>query len=142
MKVRIRRIDKTLPLPEYHTQGAVAFDLCAREATTILPKQIGFIPLNVALEPPEGFLVLLAPRSSTPKRGIMFANSIGIIDRDYSGNNDEYRAFVYNYTDDTVTIARGERIAQALFIRFERAEWQEVDDLGALDRGGFGTTGR
>ncbi len=141
MKIRIRRIDKTLPLPEYKTSGAVAFDLPARESTTILPKTTAFIPLNIAIKYPEGFFVLLAPRSSTPKRGIFFANSVGIMDHDYSGNNDEYKAFVYNYTDASVTIERGERIAQAVFVSCERVEIEEVDDLDSPDRGGFGTTG-
>ena len=141
MKVRIRRIDRTLPLPAYKTAGAVALDLCCREDVTIEPKGTGFLPLNVAIDHPEGHFVLLAPRSSTPKRGIMFANSIGIVDKDFSGNNDEYRAFVFNYTDSPVTIARGERIAQAVFLSYHRVEWEEVDDLGNKDRGGFGTTG-
>ena len=142
MKVRIRRIDKTLPLPEYHTRGAVAFDLCAREAVAIEPRSLGFIPLNVAIQIPEGHMILLAPRSSTPKRGIFFANSVGIIDRDYCGNNDEYKAFVYNYTNERVTIERGERIAQCIVLRVDTVELEEVDDLGAPDRGGFGTTGK
>ena len=87
-------------------------------------------------------MILLAPRSSTPKRGIFFANSVGIIDRDYCGNNDEYKAFVYNYTNERVTIERGERIAQCIVLRVDTVELEEVDDLGAPDRGGFGTTGK
>lgn len=142
MKIRIRRIDKTLPLPEYHSKGAAAFDFYCRETVSISPKSLAMIPLNVAIEPPEGHMVLLAPRSSTPKRGLMFANSIGIMDRDYAGNNDEYKAFVYNYTDELVTIERGERIAQGIVLRADRIEWDEVDDLENEDRGGFGTTGK
>jgi len=142
MKVRIRRIDKTLPLPEYHSKGAAGFDFYCRETIVVEPKSLAMIPLNVALEPPEGHMILLAPRSSTPKRGIFFANSVGIMDRDYCGNNDEYKAFVYNYTDAPVTIERGDRIAQGIVLRADRIEWEEVEDLGAPDRGGFGTTGQ
>lgn len=142
MKVRIRRIDKTLPLPEYHSKGAVGFDFYCRETVVVEPKSLAMIPLNVALEPPEGHMILLAPRSSTPKRGLFFANSVGIMDRDYCGNNDEYKAFVYNYTDAPVTVERGDRIAQGIVLRADRIEWDEVEDLGAPDRGGFGTTGQ
>ncbi len=141
MKVRIRRIDKTLPLPEYHTEGAAGFDFYCRETVLVEPKSLAKIPLNVALEPPEGHMLLLASRSSTPKRGIMLANGIGIGDRDFSGNNDEYMALVYNYTDAPVAIERGERIAQGIFLRCDRIEWEEVEDLARPDRGGFGSTG-
>ena len=141
MKIRIRRIDKTLPLPVYHTGGAVAFDLSARETVVVESRSLGFIPLNVAIQVPEGHMILLAPRSSTPKRGIFFANSVGIMDRDYCGNNDEYKALVYNYTDLPVTIERGERIAQGIVLKTDAVEFEEVDDLGTPDRGGFGTTG-
>lgn len=141
MKVRIRRIDPTLPLPEYKTNGAVAFDLPVRETVTIPSKSTAFIPLNVAISHPDDLFVLLAPRSSTPKRGIFFANSVGIVDKDFSGNNDEYRAFVYNYTDAPITIERGERIAQAVFVSYKKVEFDEVDDLGHDDRSGFGSTG-
>ncbi len=141
MKVRIKRIDKTLPLPEYKTSGAVAFDLHARVQTTIAPKQVAYVPLNVAIEPPEGFMLLLAPRSSLHKRGIMMANSVGIGDRDFAGNADEYHAALYNFTEAPITIERGERILQGMFKAYEKAEWHEVDDLENKSRGGFGTTG-
>jgi dUTP pyrophosphatase len=142
MKVRIRRIDKSLPLPEYHTNGAAAFDFYCRETVTVQPQQIAYIPLNVALEPPVGHMLLLASRSGTPKRGIMMANGIGIGDRDFSGNSDEYKAMVFNYTNAPVIVERGDRILQGVFLRCDRIEWEEVDDLGAPDRGGFGTTGK
>jgi dUTP pyrophosphatase len=141
MKVKIRRLDKELPLPEYHTGGAIAFDLYSRLTVSIPSHELSFIPLNVAIQIPEGYMILLAPRSSTPKKGIIFANSVGLMDRDYSGNNDEYKAFVYNYTNSSVTIKRGERIAQGIVLKSDIVEWEEVDDLGSPDRGGFGTTG-
>ena len=142
MKVRVRRIDKSLPLPEYKTAGAVAFDLSARAAMTIAPKTIAYVPLNIALEPPEGQMLMLAARSSLHKKGVMMANGVGIGDRDFSGNNDEYHAALYNFSDTPVSIERGERILQGVFKPYEKAEWEEVDDLENADRGGFGTTGR
>ncbi len=140
-KVRIRRIDKTLPLPEYKTAGAVAFDLSARVATTILPRGIAYVPLNVALEPPDGHMVLLAARSSLHKKGLMLANGVGIMDKDFSGNGDEYHAALYNFTDKPVSVERGERVVQGIFKPYEKAEWEEVEDLDNQTRGGFGTTG-
>lgn len=141
MKVRIHRFDTSLPLPKYHSEGAVGFDFYCRTTVVIRPKSLEAIPLNVALEPPEGHMLLLASRSSTPKRGIVLANGIGIGDRDFSGNNDEYKALVYNYTDAPVTIERGDRIVQGIFLQCDKVEWEEVDDLGNRDRGGFGSTG-
>jgi dUTP pyrophosphatase len=141
MKSRIKRFDKSLPLPEYKTSGAAGFDLCARTATTIPPHTIGYVPLNIALEPPEGYFVLLAARSSLHKRGLMCANGIGIIDRDYSGNDDEYQAVLYNYTDQLVTVEAGDRLMQGVFVPHIRGTWEEVDDMGNKSRGGFGSTG-
>ena len=140
MRVRIKRIDKSLPLPEYKTEGAVAFDLAARIGATILPKQIFYIPLNVALEPPEGYMVMLAARSSLHKKGLMLANGVGVVDRDFCGNEDEYHAALYNFTDKPVEVARGERIAQGVFKKYDKAEWDEVEDLGNKTRRGFGST--
>ncbi len=142
MNIRIKRIDKTIPLPEYKTQGAAGFDLSARLETTILPKTISYIPLNVVIEPPLGYFTLLVPRSSLHKRGLMPANGVGIIDGDYSGNEDELQAALYNFTDASVVIAKGERIMQALFLPVCRPEFGETEDMDKQSRGGFGTTGR
>ena len=141
MKVRIKRIDKNLPLPEYKTAGAVGFDFMARVSMTILPKGIARVPLNIALEPPEGYFLMVAARGSLPKKGLMLANSVGIGDQDFSGNADEYWATLYNFTDHEVSVERGERLVQGIFKKYGKAEWEEVDDMGNRDRGGFGTTG-
>jgi len=140
MKVKIKRIDKSLPLPEYKTKGAVAADCVVREKTIIEPNKTGFVPLNVAIQPAEGYFTLLAARSSLPKKGLFMANSVGIIDEDYSGNDDELKAFVYNYTDEPVVIERGDRIVQMMVFPHEKIEWEEVDNLRNPSRGGFGTT--
>lgn len=141
MRVRIRRIDKSLPLPEYKTAGAVAFDLAARISVTILPKGIVRVPLNVAVEPPPGYMVMLAARSSLHKKGLMLAHSVGIVDNDFAGNEDEYIVPLYNFTDKEVAISRGERLVQGVFKKYDKADWDEVEDLGNKTRGGFGTTG-
>lgn len=142
MKIRIKRFDTALPLPEYKTAGAAAFDCPARETVVIPPKGTAFVPLNIALQLPRGHLALVQARSSLPKRGLMVANGVGLIDEDYSGNNDELTAFLYNFTDEPVTVEKGDRLVQALILPVDRVEWDEVPELSAESRGGFGTTGR
>ena len=141
MNIPIKRFDKNLPLPEYKTAGAAGFDLCARVSEAIPAHSIAYIPLNVAIAPPEGYFVLLSARSSLHKKGLMPANGVGIIDRDYSGNEDEYTAALYNYTDHEVKVEAGDRLMQGVFIPYAQVTWEEVDDLGNENRGGFGTTG-
>ncbi len=142
MKVPIRRIDKDLELPAYKTAGAAAMDCTVREDAVIEPGVVKMVSLNVAIKPPRGHFVFLAARSSLHKRGLMMANSVGIGDEDYSGDNDEYKAPLYNFSKETVSIKRGERIVQLMILPFESVEWEEVDTLGNPDRGGFGTTGK
>lgn len=142
MNVRIRRVDPTLPLPRYVTDGAVAFDLCARVNVTIAPRETALVPLNVVIEVPSGYALIVASRSSTPlRKGLVKANGIGIIDRDYCGDADEVQALFHNVTDAPVTVARGERVAQGLLTPVPRVAWQEVTSFGGGDRGGFGSTG-
>lgn len=140
-KVRIKRIDKTLPLPVYETQGSVGFDLLARTAMTIQPGSIERIPANVVVETPKGYMLMLASRSSTPvKKGLTKPHGIGVIDQDFSGDNDELLIQVYNFTDKPTTVTKGEKIAQGVFIKADQLQFQEVDSMDNQDRGGFGTT--
>lgn len=139
--VRIKRFDKSVSLPEYKTEGAAAFDLYARIAVEIPPKEFKYIPLNVAVETPLGHFFILVARSSTHKKGIWMANGIGIGDSDFSGNEDEYNAVYYNFSDKPVMIEKGERIAQGLIVKREAVQWQEVDQMENKTRGGWGTTG-
>ena len=142
MKVKICRIDKDLPLPEYHTKGAVAFDLIAREDTNVPPKEIILIPSNNIIKTPPGFALVLAPRSSMPKKtGLSFPHSIGIIDQDYCGEGDEMLLQFYNFSASPVIVERGERLGQAAFVRIDQAEWEEVEQMNKNNRGGFGSTG-
>jgi len=142
MKVKIKRLDKTLPLPVYATNGSVGFDLYARLDTTINPGEIKVIPANVIIEIPNGYALKLYARSSTPKKhGLFLANSVGIIDQDYCGPEDELGLNVYNFRDMPVTIKRGERIGQGVFTKIEKVGWKEVDIIDNKTRGGFGSTG-
>jgi dUTP pyrophosphatase len=141
LDITVKRIDKDLPLPTYATAGAVGFDLLCREDTEVAPRKQGLIPGNVIVRIPPGYMLLLTLRSSTPRRkGLLIPHGVGIIDQDYCGEGDEIMVQVYNFRDEAVTINRGERIAQGIFVPIVRVRWQEVEDMGE-GRGGFGSTG-
>lgn len=142
MNVNIKLFDQSLPLPEYKTSGAAAMDLYAREKTVIPAKGIGYVPLNIALQIPENYFVLISARSSLHKRGVMMANGIGIGDYDYRGDHDEYKAALYNFTDQDVIIEKEERIVQMIVLPRERMELEQVEKFDSESRGGFGSTGR
>ncbi len=141
MKVKIKRIDKTLPIPVYETEGAVAFDLIARLDSVIQPKGIELIPANVIVQVPKGYALILAPRSSTPrKHGLTMPHGVGLVDQDYCGDEDELKIQYMNFTEKPVSIARGTKIAQGMFVRVSRLSFKEVDQIAKKSRGGFGST--
>lgn len=140
MKIKIKRIDKELPLPEYHTAGAVAFDLYSRINATIQPKSLERLPTNIIIEIPMGYMLEIKDRSSTlKKKGLLV--STGYIDNDYCGESDEILLQVYNLTDREVIIEKGERLGQGVFVNVEKGEWEEIEKMSDNSRGGFGTTG-
>ncbi|MGL5831046.1 MAG: dUTP diphosphatase [Candidatus Altimarinota bacterium] len=142
MKVLIKRIDKELPIPKYETEGAAAFDIMSREDMSIEAGQIALIPGNVIVKVPDGYMLVLVPRSSTPrKKGLSIPHGIGIIDMDYHGPEDELKVQVLNFTKEAVLVSRGERIAQAVFVKIDRFEFEEVEQIAEKSRGGFGSTG-
>lgn len=142
MKIKISRLDKDLPLPKYHSAGAVGCDLYARVTVKVAAKSLAKIPANVIIQTPPGFMFMVASRSSTPfKKGLIPAHGVGIGDQDFCGPEDEYQVPVYNITDEEVVVERGERIAQGIFVPIEKAEWEEVDVTSKPSRGGFGSTG-
>lgn len=140
MRVKIKRIDKTLPLPEYHTSGAVAFDLYSRLDMIIKPNTIERLPTNIIVKIPCSYMLQIKDRSSTMKKKGLFC-STGYIDQDYCGERDEILLQVYNFTNEPVNIERGERLGQAAFVRVDTAEWEEVEKMDEINRGGFGSTG-
>ena len=141
MKVKIKRLDKDLPLPQYETGGSVGFDLLCRESVTVAPQTVALIPANVIVETPPGYMLMVTLRSSTPrKRGLLIPHGVGVIDPDYCGEGDEIQIQIYNFTDQPVAVERGDKIAQAIFVRVDIAEWSEVSEMGSETRGGFGST--
>jgi dUTP pyrophosphatase len=92
---------------------------------------------------PDGHFLAVIARSSTPlRRGLIVANAVGVIDPDYCGPVDEVKIQVLNITTDTVRVQRGDRIAQGLVLAAPRIEWEEVTEVSAASRGGFGSTGQ
>ena len=142
MTLRLQRIDSTLPLPEYATDGSVGFDLYARTETVVQPGQIALIPGNLIVEVPQGYALIIASRSSTPRKyGLTVPHGIGVIDQDYHGPEDEIKIQVMNFTDAPVTVRRGDRIVQAVLMAVDRPQFSEVYSLKKTSRGGFGSTG-
>ena len=141
MKVKIKRLDKDLPLPMYETSGSVGFDLLCRELVIIASQTVALIPANVIVETPPGYMLMVTLRSSTPrKRGLLIPHGVGVIDLDYCGEGDEIQIQIYNFTDQLVTVERGDKIAQGIFVRVDTAEWSEVEEMDSETRGGFGST--
>lgn len=143
MNLSVQRVDTELPLPEFQTAGAVAFDLVARVTTVIPARGMALVPNNIIVRVPEGYALIIAARSSTlKKKGLMVGNSIGVIDQDYHGPKDELLTNFYNPGNEDITIERGERWSQALIMPVERPTIVEdhVSEEHAT-RGGFGTTG-
>lgn len=117
-------------------------DLRAAKGVIFRKDEFVMIPLGVAMELPEGYEALIIPRSSLfKKHGVMQANSIGLIDESYKGDNDEWHFPAYA-TRETF-IPAGERICQFRIIKHQpEINLVEVDSLGNEDRGGLGSTGR
>ncbi len=142
MRLKIRRLDPTIPLPAYGTDEAAGFDLAAAHDVMIGPGQIALVRTGLVIEVPSGYFLAIFARSSTPlKRGLAVANGVGVIDPDYSGPNDEVMIQVLNFTKAEVTVRRGDRLAQAIVLPASRVSWDEVTEIRQVTRGGFGATG-
>jgi dUTP pyrophosphatase len=142
MRVKIRRLDATVPLPSYGTEESAGFDLAAAHDLTIGARSIALVRTGLVIEVPSGHFLAIFARSSTPlKRGLIVANGVGVIDPDYCGPTDEVMIQVLNVTDADVFVKRGDRLAQGILLAAPRVAWQEVQDIRASARGGFGATG-
>ena len=141
MKVRIKRVDKFFPLPIHETKGSVGFDLICREEKTVETNSVELIPVNIIVETPKGYMLMIVPRGSMfKKKGLLMPNSAGIIDQDYCGDKDEIMLQVYNITNKPVIISKGEKLGQGIFVRIDQVEWEETDGSMGENRGGFGST--
>jgi len=132
-----------LPLPAYESAGAAGMDLrAAVDAPMILaPGARAAVPTGLAMALPPGFEGQVRPRSGFALRdGVTTLNTPGTIDSDYRG---EVKVILINHGADTVTVRRGDRIAQLVVAPVIQAVWAEVDNLDETARGagGFGSTG-
>lgn len=143
--VRIMRLEKAkdLPLPSPASAGASGFDLvaCIEGEVEIQPGERKLIPTGIALEIPTGYEAQVRPRSGLAlKYGVTTLNAPGTIDSDYRG---EVGVVLINHGSEVFRVRRGDRIAQLVFARVPKVEFQEVDKLNESSRGagGFGHTG-
>ena len=142
MRLKIKRLQSAVGLPEPATAHAAGFDLAAATDIEIPPRSIRLVGTGLVIAVPEGHFLGIFARSSTPlKRGLMVANGVGVIDADYCGPDDEIKIQVVNITDAPVTVARGDRLAQGIVLPCPKVEWEEVSEMTVPTRGGFGSTG-
>jgi len=130
-------------LPAYETTASAGMDLRAflQGPMTLSPLERALVPTGLFIELPMGFEAQIRPRSGMAlKKGLSLVNAPGTIDADYRG---EIKLIVINLSQEPVVIEDGDRIAQMIIARHERAEWIPVDDLEGTSRGegGFGHTG-
>jgi len=143
--IKIKRLESSidLPLPDYETEGSSGMDIRAsvREPVLMKPGEIKLIPTGISVSIPPGYEGQIRPRSGLAlKHGIGLINSPGTIDSDYRG---EIAIIMINWGEKSFTIRRGDRIAQMIIIKVQRADLVEVDDLDSTKRGdgGFGHSG-
>ena len=142
MDVPVRRLDPDLPLPAYAHPGDAGADLVAAEDVVLAPGERRLVPTGIAIALPDGYVGLVHPRSGLAHRlGVTVLNAPGTVDAGYRG---EIKVNLVNHDPAaTVKISRGDRIAQLLVQRVERAEFRPVDELPETVRGagGHGSTG-
>ncbi|MGF1557218.1 dUTP diphosphatase [Paucihalobacter sp.] len=142
--MNIKLINKSNhPIPNYETEASAGMDLRAflEASITLQPLERTIVKTGLYLELPIGYEAQVRPRSGlAAKKGITVLNAPGTIDADYRG---EVGVILVNLSNEPFTIENGERIAQLVIAKHERAEWIEVETLSDTDRGegGFGSTG-
>lgn len=142
-KIKIKRLDPDLPLPQRAHRGDAGADLYATESVTIAPGERVLVGTGVAIALPLGTVGLIHPRSGlAAKHGLSIVNAPGTVDADYRG---EIKVCLINLDPrEDVVISRGDRIAQLVVQRVELVDFEEVDELDQTVRGagGHGSTGR
>ena len=142
MKIKIINKSEHI-LPHYETEASAGMDIRANisETVTLQPLERAIIKTGLFIELPVGFEAQVRPRSGlAAKKGITVLNAPGTIDADYRG---EIGVILVNLSNESFAIENGERIAQLVIAKHERAEWKEVNELSETSRGegGFGSTG-
>jgi len=143
LKVKVTRLRKDIPLPQYRHQGDAGVDLLnAGEKISLKPQERALIPTGIKVAVPSGYELQIRPRSGLAiNKGLTVLNTPGTVDSGYRG---EVKVIIFNTSPkDTVEIEKGERIAQAVLNKVEPIEWEECEGLDETRRneGGFGSTG-
>jgi len=143
MNIPITKLRPSAILPEYQTEHAAGMDLHASidEPITLKPGERFAVPTGIAIAVPEGCEAQVRCRSGlAAKYGIALTNGIGTIDADYRG---EVGVLIINLGQEDFVVEPGMRIAQMVIAKFERAQWEQADELDTTERGagGFGSTG-
>ena len=141
--IRVKKLHENAILPTYGSEEAAGADLyaCLDEAVTAAPGETVWIPTGLAMEIPKGCAGLVYARSGLAcKKGIRLSNGIGVIDADYRG---EIGVSLHNTGHEDFVVARGDRIAQMMFMPVYAAAFAVCDELDETARGagGFGSTG-
>ena len=143
VQVLITRLDPELPLPRYAKGGDAGADIVSRIDITLAPGERALVPTGIAIALPDGYVALVHPRSGLAiKHGVTMVNAPGTVDAGYRG---ELQIILINHDkSESVSFKRGDRIAQLVIQKVERADFVEVQDLPGSGRGtgGFGSTGR
>lgn len=143
--VKVKMINKSdNPLPQYETEGSAGMDLRANiiEELELKPLERKLVPTGLFMELPNGYEAQIRARSGLSiKHGITMINAVGTIDSDYRG---EIKIPLVNISNETYKIAPGERVAQMVIAKYERADVIEVEEIDETNRGagGFGSTGK
>ncbi len=146
MRIKIKKFNKDIDcvLPKYATEDSAGMDLSSASADTIIlkPKDYKLIPTNLIIEIPKGYEGQVRPRSGLAlKFGITVLNSPGTIDADYRG---EVKVLLINHSDKDFEIKYGDRIAQLIIAKYEKAVLEFDDNISETERGtgGYGSTGK
>jgi dUTP pyrophosphatase len=142
LDVAVVRLDPDLPLPSYSHPGDAGADLHTTVDVTLGPGERALVPTGISIALPDGFVALVHPRSGLAARhGLSIVNTPGTVDAGYRG---EIKVLLINHDPvEPVTLSRGDRIAQLVIQRYERARFVEVGVLPESSRGdgGYGSTG-
>lgn len=142
LEIAVRQLDPDLPLPSYAHPGDAGADLLTTVDLKLAPGERMLVPTGIALALPEGYVALVHPRSGLAARhGLSIVNTPGTIDAGYRG---EVKVLLINHDPaESIVLRRGDRVAQLVVQRFERARFVAVDDLPDSVRGagGYGSTG-
>jgi dUTP pyrophosphatase len=143
LQVLITRLDKSIPLPRYAKGGDAGADIVSRIDITLQPGERALVPTGISIALPDGYAAFVHPRSGLAiKHGVTMVNAPGTVDAGFRG---ELQCIMINHDpQESITFKKGDRIAQLVIQKVERAEFVEVQNLPGSGRGtgGFGSTGR